>query len=244
MRKITVNKIIFIVTISILVFLISRELRDFSYISNPVFGYEPTLVSILTSIFFDFIIALITLMPLIIGCVIIAFLLALFTNKANSKNNLAIWSNIIEKINFNKKLIKKIIIGGVVLFFIASIFINPLIILAPLILGYYSAFLFIPLADKANSEKILKHLLCLAFIFLSLLFIYYLFNQYTSFLKGFRGFYDFEQFMYYFRYKGYIPFVQFSIDTFTFILFVHKMIISFTSGFIFSLYLIIRRPKK
>ena len=243
MEKITANKIIFIITASILVFLIGGELRNFSSVSDSVFGYDPTFVSILTSTFFDFVVALISLMPLIIGGVILSFLLALSVRKTTLKNSSAVQNNAIEKINLNKKFTKKNIIRGVASFFIASIFIDPLIILTPLILGCCSAFLFVPLIRKTGSEKILKNLLCSAFLFLSLLFVYYLVNQYTSFLKGFRGFYDFEEFIYYFRYKGHIPFAQFFVDTFTFILFIHKMIISFVSGFIFNLYLIIRQLK-
>lgn len=114
---------------------------------------------------------------------------------------------------------------------------------APAGIGFVFATLFIAFAKKINSEKILRYILFFSFIFLLLLFIYYLIYTYTNLFKNFYGYYDFEQFIYYYRYRGLFPFGQLFIDALTLILMLNASFIGFVSGFIFNIYLTIRRSE-
>lgn len=121
-------------------------------------------------------------------------------------------------------------------------FIFPFIFfnLMPIILGFFSAYLFI----THLSEKKLNYTLYLIFSFILLLFIYHLLDRYTCAFKNFYGYYDFADFMYHFKYKGNIPFVSTIIDTFTFFLFATLSWIYFGAGFIFNIYLTLTNQHK
>jgi len=122
------------------------------------------------------------------------------------------------------------------------------IFIVPLLAGFVLVIPFILFTKKEKLKKTLKHILYFTLFFLTLLFGYYLIEKYTDIFKNFYGFTDFSEFMYYFKYdKGpllWTAIVQFCIDTITFFLFATKSWISFMAGFIFHIYLEIRRIDK